>query len=70
MRLNKEIISAIVFLAFFIIFILSSYGIGKAESDNDETTKNLGVNGLILSTVSMIVLWTMNWGITTPNYIK
>lgn len=68
MRLNKEIISAILFIASFLVYILSSYGVGKAESDNDKPLKDFAIAGLVISMVSMATIWVFNWGIQTPDY--
>lgn len=66
-RLNKEIISFIVFLAAFTTFIMSSYGIGKAEADNDKPLKDFALAGLIISIIAMIAVWIVNWSIQTPD---
>jgi hypothetical protein len=65
MRLN---ISSILFLAAFLVYILSSYGIGKVESNDDKSLKDLAIIGLGVSSALMFVVWLFNWGIQTPYY--
>lgn len=63
-------ISLIIFLLAFIIFILASYGIGRAKSQDDKTLIILAPNALSISIAVMAITWILTWGFMTPEYEK
>jgi hypothetical protein len=66
---NIDIILFFLFIAGFIVFIASCYGIGKAEADGDESTKTFAIYALSSSIVEMIVVWLIKFGLKTPGYL-
>jgi len=63
---NKEIITGTSFLCAFVIFIMSSYGVGKAESDDDRTLKEFAIASLFISLAGMAAAWLIQYGLMTP----
>lgn len=63
---STDIILLGLFGAAFIVFIASSFGIGKSENDGDETAKSYAISGLAASVVSMTGIWLFKHGISIP----
>ncbi len=64
---NKEVLTVVGFLIAFVVFIMSSYEVGKAESDNDKPLKDFAIASLFISIAVMVVIWFIQYGIQTPS---
>lgn len=65
--INKEVLTGGGFLIAFIVFTMSSYGVGKAESDNDKPLKDFSITSLFISIAVMVITWFVQYGIQTPS---
>lgn len=63
---NKEVLTGVSFVIGFVIFIMSSYGVGKAESDDDKPLKDFATASLFISIAGMITVWFIQYGFLTP----
>lgn len=63
---NKEVITGVSFAISFVIFIMSSYGVGKAETDDDKTLKEFAIASIFISIAGMLAAWFIQYGLLTP----
>jgi hypothetical protein len=67
-EVSTDILLFVAFIAAFVVFIASSFGIGKAEDDKDETAKDFAIRGLTGSILGMTGLWAFKNRIRTPKF--
>jgi hypothetical protein len=69
-NISRDIILPIIFIASFVVYIGSAFGIGDATRKEDEPLKIFARNSATLSLAGMLISWIFLWGFQTPGNEK